>query len=106
MPLDWDDDTKIAAKEELQKPAIKDRDRAYLIVLAGNSVGEMYKIAKSETIIGRGSQADIHVVDVRISTHHAIYNLLESLLNIKHPNKDAVAIGNAERLLPKAGAGG
>jgi two-component system, cell cycle response regulator len=72
MPLDWDDDTKISAKEDLQKPAIQDRDRAYLIVLAGNSVGEMYKIAKTETVIGRGSQADIHVVDDGISRRHAM----------------------------------
>jgi two-component system, cell cycle response regulator len=72
MPLDWDDDTKIAAKEEIHKPAAEDRDRAYLIVLAGNSVGEMYKISKSETVIGRGSQADIHVVDDGISRRHAM----------------------------------
>jgi diguanylate cyclase (GGDEF)-like protein len=68
--LDWDDDTKIAAKDEIQKP-IRDRDRAYLIVLAGTSVGEMYKISKSSTIIGRGTQADIHVVDDGISRRHA-----------------------------------
>src|SRR2546421_1480110 len=74
MPLDWDDDTKISAKEDLQKPPVPkgDRDRAYLIVLAGNSVGEMYKIAKTETVIGRGSQADIHVVDDGISRRHAM----------------------------------
>jgi len=68
--LDWDDDTKISAKEELAKP-LRDRDRAYLIVLAGTSVGEMYKIAKESTIIGRGTQADIHVVDDGISRRHA-----------------------------------
>jgi two-component system cell cycle response regulator len=72
MPLDWDDDTKISDKDEITKPPPQDRDRAYLIVLAGNSVGEMYKIAKSETVIGRGSQADIHVVDDGISRRHAM----------------------------------
>src|SRR3954447_1692886 len=72
MPLDWDDDTKISAKDEITKPAVQDRDRAYLIVLAGNTVGEMYKISKSETVIGRGSQADIHVVDDGISRRHAM----------------------------------
>ena len=72
MPLDWDDDTKISSQDELKKPVTKDRDRAYLIVLAGASVGEMYKIAKSETLIGRGSQADIHVVDDGISRRHAM----------------------------------
>jgi diguanylate cyclase (GGDEF)-like protein len=68
---DWDDDTKIASKDELQKPVTKDRDRAYLIVLAGSSVGEMYKLATERTIIGRGNQADIHVVDDGISRRHA-----------------------------------
>jgi diguanylate cyclase (GGDEF)-like protein len=69
--LDWDDDTKIASKDEMVRPVAKDRDRAYLIVLAGTSVGEMYKISKEQTIIGRGNQADIHVVDDGISRRHA-----------------------------------
>src|SRR5437868_171637 len=69
--LDWDDDTKIASKDELVRPVAKDKDQAYLIVLAGASVGEMYKIAKESTVIGRGNQADIHVVDDGISRRHA-----------------------------------
>jgi two-component system, cell cycle response regulator len=68
--LDWDDDTKISSKEEIAKP-VKDRDRAYLIVLAGASVGEMYKLSKEQTVIGRGTQADIHIVDDGISRKHA-----------------------------------
>ena len=71
MPLDWDDETKISAKEELSRPAPKDRDRAYLIVLAGSSVGEMYKITAESTVIGRGQQADIQVIDEGISRRHA-----------------------------------
>jgi len=70
LGLDWDDDTKISAKEEIAKP-VKDRDRAYLIVLAGASVGEMYKLSKEQTVIGRGTQADIHIVDDGISRKHA-----------------------------------
>ena len=66
----WDDDTKVAAKEEIARP-VQDRDRAYLIVLAGASVGEMFKIAKDSTVIGRGSQADIQVIDDGISRRHA-----------------------------------
>ena len=71
MPLDWDDETKISAKEELSRPTPKDRDRAYLIVLAGSSVGEMYKITAESTVIGRGQQADIQVIDEGISRRHA-----------------------------------
>jgi diguanylate cyclase (GGDEF)-like protein len=70
-PLDWDDDTKVAAKDELERPTPPDRDRAYLIVLAGASVGEMYKIVAERTIIGRGQQADIQVTDEGISRRHA-----------------------------------
>ena len=33
------------------------RDRAYLVVLAGSSVGEMYKLESERTIIGRGGKA-------------------------------------------------
>jgi diguanylate cyclase (GGDEF)-like protein len=71
VPLDWDDETKISAKEELNRPTPKDRDRAYLIVLAGASVGEMYKITSESTVIGRGQQADIQVIDEGISRRHA-----------------------------------
>ncbi len=70
-PLDWDDETKISAKEELNRPTPQDRDRAYLIVLAGASVGEMYKITAETTVIGRGQQADIQVIDEGISRRHA-----------------------------------
>ncbi len=71
MPMDWDDETKISAKEDLNRQAPKDRDRAYLIVLAGASVGEMYKISGDSTVIGRGQQADIQVIDEGISRRHA-----------------------------------
>ena len=69
--MDWDDETKISAKEELNRPTPQDRDRAYLIVLAGASVGEMYKITTETTVIGRGQQADIQVIDEGISRRHA-----------------------------------
>jgi diguanylate cyclase (GGDEF)-like protein len=71
VPLDWDDETKVSAKDELERPLPKDRDRAYLIVLAGSSVGEMYKIDAERTVIGRGQQADIQVTDEGISRRHA-----------------------------------
>jgi two-component system cell cycle response regulator len=71
VPNDWDDETKVSAKDELERPSAQDRDRAYLIVLAGSSVGEMYKITAEKTVIGRGQQADIQVIDEGISRRHA-----------------------------------
>jgi two-component system, cell cycle response regulator len=47
------------------------RDRAYLVVLAGSSVGEMYKIEAERTIIGRGQKAQIRLLDDGISREHA-----------------------------------
>ncbi|HEY4185377.1 MAG TPA: GGDEF domain-containing protein [Polyangia bacterium] len=47
------------------------RDRAYLIVLAGSAVGEMYKVGQERTIIGRGGKAQIRLIDDGISREHA-----------------------------------
>jgi diguanylate cyclase (GGDEF)-like protein len=72
VAVDWDDETKVSAKDEIEKPpAAQHRDRAYLIVLAGSSVGEMYKVSDGQTIIGRGQQADVQVTDEGISRRHA-----------------------------------
>jgi diguanylate cyclase (GGDEF)-like protein len=69
--LDWDDETKIASREQVGTPGAESRDRAYLIVLAGNNVGEMYKLGTERTVLGRGNAADIHIVDDGISRRHA-----------------------------------
>jgi two-component system, cell cycle response regulator len=47
------------------------RDRAYLVVLAGTSVGEMFKIEVDQTVIGRGQKAQIRLLDDGISREHA-----------------------------------
>ena len=47
------------------------RDRAYLVVLAGASVGEMYKVEGERTVIGRGQKAQIRLYDDGISREHA-----------------------------------
>ena len=52
-------------------PGGSKRDRAYLVVLAGASVGEMYKIETEQTIIGRGQKAQIRLLDDGISREHA-----------------------------------
>jgi len=70
VSLEWDDETKISAPDEVSKPVTDGRDRAYLIVLAGTSVGEMYKLAGETVTIGRGDNADIRIVDDGISRKH------------------------------------
>src|SRR3954466_4591923 len=52
-------------------PAGGKRDRAYLVVLAGASVGEMYKVEGEKVVIGRGQKAQIRLFDDGISREHA-----------------------------------
>jgi diguanylate cyclase (GGDEF)-like protein len=47
------------------------RDRAYLIVLTGANVGEMHHLDAGETVIGRGTAANIRLGDDGISRRHA-----------------------------------
>src|SRR5262245_18369070 len=68
--VDWEDNTKVTESED-QSASANQRDRAYLIVLAGNNVGEMYKVAGEQMIIGRGQQAEIQIIDEGISRRHA-----------------------------------
>jgi two-component system cell cycle response regulator len=48
-----------------------DEEHAYLVVLAGSSVGEMYKLTKEKTLLGRGETADVRLVDEGVSREHA-----------------------------------
>jgi two-component system cell cycle response regulator len=65
--------TRVASVGELQQElkAKVTRDRAYLIVLAGSNVGEMYRLDEGETFVGRGQNATIKLVDDGISRRHA-----------------------------------
>jgi glutamate-1-semialdehyde 2,1-aminomutase len=60
--LEWDDETALAQKEPLEAKS-GSRDRAYLIVLAGSNVGEMFKVNKAEVVIGRGQGATVWDLD-------------------------------------------
>jgi diguanylate cyclase (GGDEF)-like protein len=65
---DFDDNTPTelsAITTTLEK-----RDRGYLIVLSGSNVGEMYKVQRRETVVGRGKRADFRVIDDGSSREH------------------------------------
>ncbi len=47
------------------------RDRAHLIVLAGSSLGQMFRVEQNETVIGRGADAAIRIEDDGVSRKHA-----------------------------------
>jgi diguanylate cyclase (GGDEF)-like protein len=53
------------------RPTEEDQPKPYLLVLAGTSVGEMHRIAKEKTVMGRGEKVDVRLVDEGISREHA-----------------------------------
>jgi diguanylate cyclase (GGDEF)-like protein len=65
--------TRVANLNELQQElkAKTQRDRAYLIVLAGSNVGEMYRLEEGETFLGRGQTVTVRLNDDGISRKHA-----------------------------------
>jgi len=67
---DTDELTVAGSPAPLVKPDAK-KDRAYLIVLAGTAVGEMYGVGK-ELTIGRGSEAEVRVLGEGVSRRHAM----------------------------------
>jgi two-component system, cell cycle response regulator len=65
--------TRVANLSELQSELKNKvtRDRAYLIVLAGSNVGEMYRLEEGETFLGRGQSVSVRLTDDGISRKHA-----------------------------------
>lgn len=63
-------DAEMAAVEPASKPGA-DGTRAYLIMIAGSSLGEMYLMREGETTIGRSIECDIALSDPGISRRHA-----------------------------------
>lgn len=59
-------------------PGVRDSEHAaaavanaYLIILSGHALGRMYKLEGDEVIIGRGTDADLHIDAEGISRAHA-----------------------------------
>src|SRR4030095_8323376 len=68
--VSWDDITPVKAPPTSAVKAPASRDQAYLIVLAGSAMGEMYKITHERTVIGRGQRADVRMMDEGVSREH------------------------------------
>ncbi|HUH03642.1 MAG TPA: GGDEF domain-containing protein [Kofleriaceae bacterium] len=70
-PKDWDEVTNVVSISGVHPLPAGDRQRAYLIVLMGANVGEMFPIEPGEVVIGRSNRAQIRIVDDGISRAHA-----------------------------------
>lgn len=68
---EWEETTSIAVAPEVGFDESQDDERAYLIVIAGSSVGEMHKLDQPVTVLGRSVDANVRILDDGISRHHA-----------------------------------
>jgi len=64
-----EDQTKIG--DSAGTPKSTGRDRAHLIVLAGESLGQTFRVDHSEIVIGRAADAAIRLQDDGVSRRHA-----------------------------------
>jgi two-component system cell cycle response regulator len=70
MSSEWDEDTGVV-DDAPPKGEPGGRDRAYLIVLTGLNVGEMFKVGTDPLILGRGDRATVVIHDDAASRRHA-----------------------------------
>jgi diguanylate cyclase (GGDEF)-like protein len=79
--LEDDDRTKIG--EPSTTPTGGRRDRAHLIVLAGESLGQMFRLERPEVVIGRAAGTDVRLQDDGVSRRHARIVLVDGQLGIE-----------------------
>ncbi len=73
-------DSRPRAEETATKPAVplesdkeQKRNLAYLVVLAGVSAGEMFKLQEDRTIVGRGPKVAVRLNDEGVSREHCAF---------------------------------
>ncbi len=73
----WDEPTSVSPHDAADEIVEIERNQAYLIVISGSNVGEMYKLSSSRTtVIGRGRETDIRVLDEGVSRKHSQIRLV------------------------------
>jgi two-component system cell cycle response regulator len=70
-PADGEDATQVGTVDRALLRAHSQRDRAYLIVLAGENIGQMFPVRDTETVIGRATDAAVRLKDDGVSRKHA-----------------------------------
>ena len=100
----WNNDeleqTRVSDLDKLRDELTKrsQRDRAYLIVLAGSEVGKMFKLDDGETVIGRSHRADIRIDDDSISRLHVKLMLDGTNVSIEDLNSSNGTLVNGTRI--------
>src|SRR5581483_8440659 len=97
MSDDFGEDTKVSGLPE-EPASIGGRDRAYLIVLVGQSVGEMHRLSKETTVLGRSNLVDIQLIDDGVSRKHAELELRDGEIVLRDLGSRNGTFCNGERI--------
>jgi two-component system cell cycle response regulator len=91
-----EDQTKVG--DAAGAPRSTRRDRAHLIVLAGESLGQMFRVERSEMVMGRAADAAIRLQDDGVSRHHARVAEVQGELCIEDLNSANGTLLNDQRI--------
>lgn len=97
-PDDDGDEDRTQIGEVTVVPSSTRRDRAHLIVLAGESLGQMFRIEQPEIVIGRAADADIRLQDDGVSRRHARIVLMNGELCIEDLQSANGTLLNGDRV--------
>jgi two-component system cell cycle response regulator len=91
----WEDDTHVGDDQPPRGPSA---ERAYLIVLSGLNVGEMYRVGDSDLVVGRAQGCGIQVIDDGASRHHATVRLIDGEVWVEDTASRNGTFVNGERI--------
>lgn len=66
----WNDEITKAGKPAQERIEAGRRDQPFLIEIAGPTIGELFKLDRERTVIGRGAQAHVRILDDGVSREH------------------------------------
>jgi diguanylate cyclase (GGDEF)-like protein len=73
-------------------------ERAYLIVLAGTNIGEMFKLGERGLVLGRGAGSDVSLVDDEVSRRHALVHVVDGETWVEDSGSRNGTFVNGERI--------
>src|SRR5215831_18534280 len=90
----WEEETHVGERP----PRGPTTERAYLIVLSGVNVGEMYRIGDADLIVGRSQGCAIQVIDDGVSRQHATVRVIDGEVWVEDAASRNGTFVNGERV--------
>ena len=93
---EWDEETGVGDVSGPELPG--GRDRAYLIVLSGLNVGEMFRIGDRDVVVGRAQECEVQVSDDGVSRRHAMVRSIAKEIWLEDSQSRNGTFVNGERV--------